>query len=181
MIKFLWLPIHNAPKDGRKILACGKGGSSDWRYDPITISFRTFHPNAAGKATWRDVHGHKVEYVTHWMPLPERPDEPIERDTVDEIIDHLCTAIKGTVPDKNPVFEDAFTEKHWWNKVRNLVGRLSVEEDKLYRLPLREDEKYCHCSRDGEVCTWYKCPQKEDGEPEKSGRHCPLDHEDEEG
>lgn len=33
----------------------------------------------------------------------------------------------------------------------------------------------CQASRDGEVCAWSSCPQVLDGEPKKSGRHCPLD------
>ena len=32
----------------------------------------------------------------------------------------------------------------------------------------------CHASRDGE-CYWSECPQERDGEPAKSGRHCPRD------
>jgi hypothetical protein len=32
----------------------------------------------------------------------------------------------------------------------------------------------CHAQRDGD-CHWPKCPQLRDGEPHKSGRHCPLD------
>jgi len=40
----------------------------------------------------------------------------------------------------------------------------------------REDAKdQCHASSDGE-CHWKDCPQINDGEPRKSGRHCPLDH-----
>lgn len=38
----------------------------------------------------------------------------------------------------------------------------------------------CHGASDGE-CIWKRCPQLRDGEPAKSGRHCPLDtREDEE-
>jgi hypothetical protein len=37
----------------------------------------------------------------------------------------------------------------------------------------------CHSSNDGE-CTWRECPQRKDGEPEKTGRHCPLDTHEEE-
>lgn len=33
----------------------------------------------------------------------------------------------------------------------------------------------CHASRGDGECFWEKCPQIRDGEPEKSGRHCPLD------
>lgn len=33
----------------------------------------------------------------------------------------------------------------------------------------------CRAAKDGE-CRWKHCPQLRDGEPEKSRRHCPLDH-----
>lgn len=36
----------------------------------------------------------------------------------------------------------------------------------------------CKANRDGE-CNWLDCPQIKDGEPVKSGRHCPLDVENE--
>lgn len=32
----------------------------------------------------------------------------------------------------------------------------------------------CHADRDGD-CDWSECPQTRDGEPAKTGRHCPLD------
>lgn len=32
----------------------------------------------------------------------------------------------------------------------------------------------CHSDRDGD-CSWCNCPQNRDGEPHKTGRHCPLD------
>lgn len=37
----------------------------------------------------------------------------------------------------------------------------------------------CHAGRDGE-CHWRRCPQLRDNEPNATGRHCPLDKEDEE-
>ena len=36
------------------------------------------------------------------------------------------------------------------------------------------DPPRCHGDRDGE-CFWSRCPQLCDGEPEATGRHCPLD------
>jgi hypothetical protein len=33
----------------------------------------------------------------------------------------------------------------------------------------------CRANRDGD-CDWKDCPQHRDGEPAKTGRHCPLDH-----
>lgn len=41
------------------------------------------------------------------------------------------------------------------------------------RLP-RADYPGCHSDNDGD-CTWSGCPQLRDGEPERSGRHCPRD------
>ena len=32
----------------------------------------------------------------------------------------------------------------------------------------------CHSGSDGD-CDWDQCPQTRDGEPMRSGRHCPLD------
>jgi hypothetical protein len=34
--------------------------------------------------------------------------------------------------------------------------------------------EHCHSASDGE-CDDRRCPQIRDGEPAKSGRHCPLD------
>ena len=36
------------------------------------------------------------------------------------------------------------------------------------------NREFCHAGQDGE-CNWDKCPQIKDGEPIKTGRHCPLD------
>lgn len=33
---------------------------------------------------------------------------------------------------------------------------------------------FCQGASDGE-CIWKHCPQLRDGEPKRSGRHCPLD------
>jgi len=45
------------------------------------------------------------------------------------------------------------------------------------RAPLRLDFRgstHCQAARDGD-CDWKLCPQERDGEPSRSGRHCPLD------
>lgn len=42
----------------------------------------------------------------------------------------------------------------------------------------REPER-CHAGKDGD-CVHRQCPQLRDGEPAKTGRHCPLDVDDEE-
>lgn len=43
------------------------------------------------------------------------------------------------------------------------------------RVYFKPEKMRCHGSRDGE-CSWVYCPQNRDGEPWKSGRHCPYDH-----
>lgn len=40
-----------------------------------------------------------------------------------------------------------------------------------------KSECYCHAGKDGE-CSWVGCPQLKDGEPKKTGRHCPFDEDD---
>lgn len=39
---------------------------------------------------------------------------------------------------------------------------------------LRRGGGTCRSCMDGE-CFWSECPQLRDGEPTKTGRHCPLD------
>ena len=51
----------------------------------------------------------------------------------------------------------------------------SDEKKRIYGID--SEDIQCHADRDGE-CVWSKCPQLRDGEPVKSGRHCPLDSED---
>jgi len=46
--------------------------------------------------------------------------------------------------------------------------------------PVEEKKEHCRAAgrnSDGD-CYWENCPQLRDGEPEKSGRHCPLDDDD---
>ena len=38
---------------------------------------------------------------------------------------------------------------------------------------MSEIKPECHADHDGD-CNWSYCPQLRDGEPEKSGRYCPL-------
>lgn len=40
---------------------------------------------------------------------------------------------------------------------------------------MAEKHPNCRADRDGD-CTWELCPQNRDGEPEKTGRHCPIDN-----
>jgi len=55
-------------------------------------------------------------------------------------------------------------------RFKSLEAWNSVEE------PSREVAQLCKAQKDGE-CFWGECPQAKDGEPIRSGRHCPLDNE----
>jgi hypothetical protein len=70
-----WRPIDTAPKDGTAILACAVYPDFPRHYVPIYAVWGTYHPNAKGKVCWRtaSICGNKLEGLTHWMPLPERP------------------------------------------------------------------------------------------------------------
>lgn len=70
-----WKPIETAPKDGTVVLGChfSYGDRNDLGAHPRAVRFQAFHPNAPGKACWRNMYGHKEQHLTHWMPLPEAP------------------------------------------------------------------------------------------------------------
>lgn len=53
-------------------------------------------------------------------------------------------------------------------------GSPTFSDERLPKKNRHADYVGCHADRDGD-CTWVECPQLRDGEPEKSGRHCPLD------
>jgi len=40
--------------------------------------------------------------------------------------------------------------------------------------PSRRKMTRCQSDDDGD-CDWPGCPQRRDGEPERTGRHCPID------
>lgn len=58
---------------------------------------------------------------------------------------------------------------------------LTPEGREAFRLAIEpvSDHPVCQAARDGD-CIWTHCPQMRDGEPAKSGRHCPLDRDEEE-
>lgn len=52
-----------------------------------------------------------------------------------------------------------------------LGALLETEGAKTFEAPVSS----CHASSDGE-CGWIHCPQLQDDEPARTGRHCPIDH-----
>ncbi len=57
------------------------------------------------------------------------------------------------------------------------VERLALDVPKFGELSqpaLYADHPRCQADRDGD-CVWTKCPQARDGEPKRTGRHCPID------
>lgn len=67
-----WRTMESAPKDGAPIWVCNRLYTENG-FLPLAVRWRTYHPNAKGEACWRDVHGHKIENITHWRPLPAPP------------------------------------------------------------------------------------------------------------
>jgi|SRR6185436_15923450 len=61
------------------------------------------------------------------------------------------------------------------------VRLAAKEREPRQEKPIKESasDRYtlsiCHAAKDGD-CNWLLCPQIRDGEPAKSGRHCPLDY-----
>lgn len=47
--------------------------------------------------------------------------------------------------------------------------------EKRNRLARFNEHDHCHADSDGD-CNYPDCPQIKDGEPQKTGRHCPLDN-----
>lgn len=72
-MKVDWQPIATAPKDEHTWILVASANSP--AHYMMIVSWRTYHPNAKGQATWRDVAGVKVDErrITHWAPLPESP------------------------------------------------------------------------------------------------------------
>lgn len=73
LAKTEWRPIETAPKDGTPILACYGNHYVTNGFLPVAVKWGTYHPNAKGNECFRDCRGHKIETITHWMPLPEPP------------------------------------------------------------------------------------------------------------
>ena len=52
-----------------------------------------------------------------------------------------------------------------------LMGKVLIDESEYAVLKRMR----CQAGRDGD-CEWKHCPQNRDGEPTRTGRHCPLDY-----
>jgi hypothetical protein len=67
-----WLPIETAPKDGTDFLACTEHrdiGVASWQvYEACEHYPREARFEWAGE-------GHEATTITHWMPLPEPPQQ----------------------------------------------------------------------------------------------------------
>jgi hypothetical protein len=69
-----------------------------------------------------------------------------------------------------------YWDGEWWHRGSDKAkspctfGSFSADQWRGLATPAR-----CHAHRDGE-CSHSMCPQLRDGEPAKSGRHCPIDN-----
>jgi len=70
--KYRWQPIETAPKDGDEILTYGKDDEGEEYF--WVSGWWPFPTHEKGSWTcW-----HNSDWATHWMPLPERPEEPTD-------------------------------------------------------------------------------------------------------
>lgn len=67
----MWKPIKTAPTDGTVVLVCHKDRHV---FAPEAAYFGTYHPNSVNGKTWRSVNSSTKIVVTHWMPLPNKPE-----------------------------------------------------------------------------------------------------------
>ena len=72
--------------------------------------------------------------------------------------------------------EDQKTLESRWPVLRDTpaAARCISAEPLLGPLNLERGLHRCHSAQDGD-CFWQHCPQLRDGEPARTGRHCPLD------
>lgn len=85
-----------------------------------------------------------------------------------QVVCSECDEVKGACAAE---YDKALAAKHaieYWN-TRPKPQPAAVEK----KWPGPEHNRCC-AGRDGD-CNWPHCPQNRDGEPMKSGRHCPLD------
>ncbi len=72
---FSWSTISTAPLDGTLVRVAWRVSMRLHDHGPVLASWRTYHPNAAGKPCWRGVDGAKLGDPTHWSPVPLLPGE----------------------------------------------------------------------------------------------------------
>jgi hypothetical protein len=86
----------------------------------------------------------------------------------------MLTELRTALAERDEIIEEA-------RKVIEPLAKMGERSAKAWLSdhPILESEEHCHADRDGD-CSWVGCPQIRDGEPAKTGRHCPLDHRSEE-
>lgn len=70
--------------------------------------------------------------------------------------------------------DGSFHYKSGWPGDRLVFVFTERNEGESSASPMWTDTDRCQAMRDGD-CNWPECPQNRDGEPMRSGRHCPLD------
>ena len=122
----------------------------------------------------------EIESLRTKLAAAEKDAEPIRkllgynftienRDNVNEVF--------VTVGDKlNQVFRDYYGSRSYVAGMNHREAALAAIISAAEAAIAKEKElTRCASNRDGE-CSHKDCPQNRDGEPLKSGRHCPLDN-----
>ena len=101
-----------------------------------------------------------------------------------DFLDETMTAQAAEIARLREALGFYANEENWIPRyVRHSQGSYSTEiplaaqdagDTAIKALVTGKEGERCHADRDGE-CNDARCPQLRDGEPHKSGRHCPLD------
>lgn len=118
-----------------------------------------------------------AERLTNWFPADVKPSLPgwYEREYISSWMGKLHDKWDGEcwlVGDGNGNAIVQAGKNRRWRGLAEDPNRTTHEAEALGDKAL----KRCAAGRDGE-CGHAQCPQLRDGEPAKSGRHCPLDNE----
>ena len=70
-----WQPIETAPKDGTRILAYGKHGLDVDEQKWATVVWQDYSKGFVCDPNEATEYDPEVSNITHWMPLPEKPND----------------------------------------------------------------------------------------------------------
>jgi hypothetical protein len=139
------------------------------------------------KMIWEDLFADREWPIGGWEKSePTGPDKDLVlENNRDSVLRHLA-AMASLRPEADIVvlladIKDTMRELYPASPREDDPVLMTVPQTRIQRWldVLREITPRCQSGQDGE-CSWNRCPQERDGEPTKTGRHCPLDRPEEE-
>lgn len=104
-----------------------------------------------------------------------------DKKTIEEALKGLLRGTRVDYSDAQSSFTQRQADINLGHVALALLSKPEEEQKPEVRYDMqRRMNTGCQADADDDMCTWAGCPQLRDGEPKKSGRHCPLDKEPEE-